>query len=113
MNRRRKLLVIAAVAVPVLAYAVWAGYVRFAGPAVRINTQVGRTEAQVRGSYGEPHQDWPGYQPLALYVPPSLPPRMILFRTGKELEIRLSWMRMSSRRSPATWPKSWMARLPR
>jgi hypothetical protein len=85
MSRRRKLVVELALLAPVLAYAAWAGYVRLGRPSVRNDTLVGRTEAQVRASHGEPEQDWTGYQPLALYVPPSLPPgpiRTLVFRPG-------------------------------
>jgi hypothetical protein len=74
MTRRGKLLVVAASVLLVWTYIGWAGYVRFARPAVQSDTFVGRTEQQLRGSYGEPVKDWPGYQSLALYTPPSLPP---------------------------------------
>jgi hypothetical protein len=73
MPRRRKLLIVAILALPVLAYVGWAGVARFGGESVQTDTQVGRTERQLHERYGSPAEDWPGYQSLALYVPPSLP----------------------------------------
>jgi hypothetical protein len=67
-------LVAAAVGLPILAYLAWAGYVRFGSEPVQTNTMVGRTEVQIRASYGQADTDWQGYQSLALYVPPELPP---------------------------------------
>ena len=77
MARRRKLLIVAAVVLPALAYSVWAGYARFSDPAVQDNTLVGRTEPQLLASYGRPDDDRQGYHSLALYVPPALPPGSI------------------------------------
>jgi hypothetical protein len=72
--RRRNRLIVAFVALPVLTYAAWAGFVRFGGESVQTNTLVGRTEGQIRATYGPPDKEWPGYEPLALYTPPTLPP---------------------------------------
>ena len=74
MTRRRKRLLIIAVVLTALAYIGWAAYVRLGGPAVQRNTFVGRTELQLRASFGEPDKDWSGYHSLALYVPAALPP---------------------------------------
>jgi hypothetical protein len=57
-----------------VAYIAWAGYVRFICEPVQTNTLVGRSEGQIRGSYGRPDEDWQGYHSLALYVPSALPP---------------------------------------
>ena len=77
MTQRRKLIVVAAVVVPMFAYAGWAGCVRFCGPAVQNDTFIGRTEPGLRRSFGGPDKDLEGYQSLALSVPPSLPPGRI------------------------------------
>jgi hypothetical protein len=85
MTRRRKLLVVTAVALPVLAYVAWAGYVRFGRDPVQTDALVGRTEGQVRGSYGQPDTDWQGYRSLGPYDPPPLPPgpiRTLIFHPG-------------------------------
>jgi hypothetical protein len=74
MTRRRKLLVVTAVALPVLAYVAWVGYVRLCCEPVQTHTLVGRSEVQILGSYGQPDKDWQGYHSLARYVPPALPP---------------------------------------
>lgn len=74
MTRKRSLLLIAAVIVPVLAYLCWAGYVWLFGPAVQSNVLVGSTESRIRESYREPQSDRPGYCALEAYIPPSLPP---------------------------------------
>jgi hypothetical protein len=74
MTRRRKLLVVIAVALPVLAYVTWAGYVRFCRDPVQTDALVGRTEGQVWESYGKPDSDEQGYHSLGAYDPPSLPP---------------------------------------
>ncbi len=70
---RRKLAVAAVVVVPVVAYAIWAGYARCCRTAVQGDTYVGWTEAEVCGTYGTPDKDWPGCQPLALRMPPPHP----------------------------------------
>jgi hypothetical protein len=44
---------------------------------------VGQTETEIRKAYGAPDRDWEGYEPLALHVPPVLPPgpiRTLIFR---------------------------------
>ncbi|VTU00258.1 unnamed protein product [Gemmataceae bacterium] len=74
MTRRRKRLIAAAVALPLVTYLVRAGCVRFNRESVQANTLVGRTEGEVRRSYGQPDEDWSGYHPLALDVPRTLPP---------------------------------------
>jgi hypothetical protein len=74
MTKRRKLLLVAAVVLPVLAYLGWAGYVWLGLPAVQSNVLVGLTESRIRGSYGEPQSDRAGYHALGPDDPPSLPP---------------------------------------
>src|SRR5262245_37247947 len=74
MTRHRKRLVVAVVALPAVAYLAWVGYVRLCCDPVQLDIMVGRTEGQIRVSYGPPDKDWQGYQSLALYTPPSLPP---------------------------------------
>jgi hypothetical protein len=79
------LLVIAASVLLVLPYTSWVAYVRLFGAPVQTNTLVGRTEARIRGSYGQPNKDWQGYQSLGLSLPPSLPPgpvRTLIFQPG-------------------------------
>jgi hypothetical protein len=66
MTRRRKRLIIAAFALPVLAYAGWAGYVRLCCEPVQNNTVRGRTEDQIRRSYGAPVEDRQGNHSLGL-----------------------------------------------
>jgi hypothetical protein len=77
MTRRHKRLIAAAVALPVFTYLVWAGCVRLDRESVSANTLVDRTEGEIRRSYGQPLEDWSGYQPLARHVPPTLPPGSI------------------------------------
>jgi hypothetical protein len=73
MTRRRKLLVTVVLAIPIIAYGGWCGCVRLCYPAVEPNTLVGKTESQLRITYGSPDKDWQGYQSLAWDIPPSLP----------------------------------------
>jgi hypothetical protein len=87
MIRRLKLLVISAVALPVLAYVAWVGYVRLIREPLQINTLVGRSEGRIRGSYGQPDQDWLGYHSLGLdsrsedrRAAPTLPTRTLIVR---------------------------------
>lgn len=75
--RRHKLLVVAAIVLPVIAYACWVGHVKFHGPHIQSNILVGTTEVHLRSDYGPPKHEWQGYQPLALSIPPSLPPEPI------------------------------------
>ncbi len=74
---RHRVLLAAALALPVVAWAGWAGFVRWFDEPVQYGRLVGRTEGQVRASYGPPDTDWQGYQSLALYVPEVLPPGAI------------------------------------
>jgi hypothetical protein len=77
------MLVLVALALPIIGFVGWWVYARLSGPSVVDNALVGQSEAQIRTAYGPPEQDRPGYQPLALYVPPSLPPgplRSLVFR---------------------------------
>ena len=73
MTRRMTLLIGVVLVLPLLTYAGWVGYVRLCRPHVQTDTEVGRTEGEIRASYGQPNNDRPGYHPLALSIPPSLP----------------------------------------
>jgi hypothetical protein len=70
-------MIVAAVALPLFAYAGWVGHVRLCGEPVQTNTLVGRTEEEIHRSYGRPSKDRPGYHSLGLYDPPALPPQPI------------------------------------
>jgi hypothetical protein len=72
MKRRRLLIAMGTLAF-VAAIATWYS-IRLAGPSVVTNALVGWSESSIRADYGSPVSDEAGYQSLALYVPPSLPP---------------------------------------
>ena len=73
MSRRKTNMIVVIAALPLLAYAGWVGYVRFCLPSVQSNKVIGKTEGQLRASYGKPDRDRQGYRSLGLSVPPSLP----------------------------------------
>ena len=73
MTRQRVVLAIRTLAFLLAAYLGWAGYARWFDDPVRYHRLVGRTESEIRRWYGSPDRDWPGYAPLAMDVPPSLP----------------------------------------
>jgi hypothetical protein len=74
---RRGLLIVLAGLVTFVVVAVFVApglYARWFGRGVVTNVLVGQTETQIRGVYGTPAEDWPGYERLALKGPHNLPP---------------------------------------